>query len=185
MVRPPAVAAARVLGRDKSIDMAAWGSVDRSTNELSVGDHADDDSGWASEGATLLPHSPALEEPGSWWGALAPKCPTGRDLRAPIWTRGTTATPLGRPLGAWCRAVGVASRSAPSRRRGETTTSPPPGTGLERCRVLPYTRFDTGPMARPVACHCARRLQQSLASFGGVFQDASSFLVLHQGRRKR
>jgi hypothetical protein len=174
VVWPPAVAAGRVLGRGKSIDRAiaksidkgACGSVDKSTNDLSVRDRASDDSGRASEGATpwgfrtgsprerseglnrgSLPHSPALEELGSSWIALSPKCPTGRDLRAPTRTRGTTATPLGRPLGAWYRAVGVASRSAPSRRRSDTTISPPPATGHESCRRPRHTRFGAGPMA--------------------------------------
>jgi hypothetical protein len=60
VVWPPAVAAARVLGRGKSvdrtitksIDMAACGSVDKSTNELSDRDHASDDTDWARGGAT-------------------------------------------------------------------------------------------------------------------------------------
>jgi hypothetical protein len=62
-VWPPAVAAARVLGRDKSIDwaiaksidVAASGSIDKSTNEFSTKDHASDDSDWAREGATPDP----------------------------------------------------------------------------------------------------------------------------------
>jgi hypothetical protein len=124
---PPAVAAARVLGRGKSIDragtksidIASCGSVDKSTNELSGGDHADDDSDWASEGATpcgfrtgsprerseglhrgSLPPSPALEELGPSRAARDTKCRRGRNLRAPIRTRWTIANPLGRPLGA-------------------------------------------------------------------------------------
>ncbi len=44
---------------DKSIDMAAYGSVNKSTNELSVRDHASDDSDWAREGATPWGSGPA------------------------------------------------------------------------------------------------------------------------------
>jgi hypothetical protein len=62
-VWPPPVAAARILGRGKSIDrpiaksidMAVCGSVDKSTNELSVRDHSSDESDRASEGATPAP----------------------------------------------------------------------------------------------------------------------------------
>jgi hypothetical protein len=74
VVWPPAVATARVLGRGKSIDraiaksidMAACGSVDKSTNELSVRHHDSDDSDWtrnATRGATYAPRNSRLACP--------------------------------------------------------------------------------------------------------------------------
>ena len=147
VVWPPAVAAARVLRRGKSIDraiaksidMAACGSVDKSTNELSVRDHADDDSDWASEGATpwgfrtgsprerseglnrgSLPHSPALEELGSSRAAQDTKCRTGRHLRAPESAKRVPANLPAKWPGGWSVTGRATGRSIPSWRGGET-----------------------------------------------------------------
>jgi hypothetical protein len=122
MVGLAAIPAARVPGRGKSIDKATYGSVSKSTNELSVGDHADDDSDRDTKGRPR------------------------RHLRAPIRRRRTNGTPLGTPLCARHRAGGVASRSVPSRRRSENTIWLPPATGLESRRRPRHSRFGTGPM---------------------------------------
>jgi hypothetical protein len=104
-----AIPAARVPGRgksidraiDKSIDKAAFGSVNKSTNELSVEDHADDDSDRAREGATpwrFRACSPGERSEGLNRGSLPPSPDPWNWARSP----GRVA-PLGQGPSKSCR----------------------------------------------------------------------------------
>jgi len=161
VVRPPVVAAARVLGRGKlidraiakSIDMAACGSVDKSKNELPTKDHSGHGSDWVREGATpwgfrtgrprersdglnwgSLPPSPALEELGSSRAARYTKCRTGRHLRAPESAKRVPANLPAKWPGGWSVTGRTTGRSIPSWRGAKTPLEPTP-TASRRATV--------------------------------------------------